>query len=262
MELSMSTIASETSTNQYGLVVGASGGIGLAFVRQLLADAGTTRVYATYRDRNRADALFDLAAAHGNRLRPLPLDLTDEREIDATLARVRQECDRLHTVINCVGFLHDERQQPEKSLRHIKAENLARYFQINSISAVLLAKHLQPLLRHEDRSVLANLSAKIGSIGDNALGGWYGYRASKAALNMLMRNVAIEYKRVCPQAIVAMLHPGTTDTRLSEPFQRNVPPGKLFTPERTVTQLLAIINNLTPADSGSFFSWDGQKLPW
>ncbi|MEO0946670.1 MAG: SDR family NAD(P)-dependent oxidoreductase [Cyanobacteria bacterium J06641_5] len=258
----MSAIASENSTSQYVLVLGASGGIGMAFVRQFLADANTIRVYATYRSRAGAGSLFDLAAAHGDRLRLLPLDLTVESEIEATLATVRQDCGRLHNVVNCVGFLHDKHQQPEKSLRHINAENLARYFQINSISAILLAKHLQPLLRHDERSVFANLSAKIGSIGDNALGGWYGYRASKAALNMLMRNVAIEYRRVCPNAIVVMLHPGTTDTRLSEPFQRNVPPEKLFTPERTVTQLLSIVNKLTPVESGSFFSWDGQRLPW
>lgn len=258
----MSAIANKMPVQRHALVLGASGGIGMAFVRQLLADASIVRVCATYRNRALAEPLLALTATQGDRLQVLPLDLTQETEIEAALATVREGSGRLHTIVNCVGFLHDERQQPEKSLRHIKAENLARYFQINSISAVLLAKHLQPLLRHDERSVFATLSAKIGSIGDNAIGGWYGYRASKAALNMLLRNVAIEYKRVCPQAIVAMLHPGTTDTRLSEPFQRNVPPGKLFSPERTVTQLLAIINNLTPEESGSFFSWDGQKLPW
>lgn len=258
----MSILANNPAAAQRALVLGANGGIGLAFVEQLLADPSIARIHATYRDRAKADRLFALAAASTDRLRILPLDLTQETEIEAAIATVRQDSDRLHLVINCVGFLHDGQQQPEKSLRHIKAENLARYFQINSISAVLLAKHLQPLLRHEERSVFANLSAKIGSIGDNFLGGWYGYRASKAALNMLMRNVAIEYKRTCRNAIVTVLHPGTTDTRLSEPFQRNVPPEKLFSPERTAAQLLAIIHRLTPEESGSFFSWDGQELPW
>ena len=258
----MSATANATLARHYALVLGANGGIGCAFVNQLLTDPQIVRVYATYRDRATASALFELAAAHGERLRVLALDLTVEAEIEAAIAKIREDCDRLHLAINCVGFLHDERQQPEKSLRHIKAENLMRYFQVNSISAVLLAKHLQPLLRHNERSVFASLSAKIGSIGDNFLGGWYGYRASKAALNMLMRNVAIEYKRVCPNAIVTVLHPGTTDTRLSEPFQRNVPPEKLFSVERTATQLLDIINRLTIEESGSFFSWDGQKLPW
>ncbi len=136
------------------------------------------------------------------------------------------------------------------------------YFQVNSIGAILLAKHLLPLFKHGDRSVFATISAKVGSIGDNQLGGWYGYRASKAALNMLMKTASIEYGRTCPQAIVVTLHPGTTDTRLSLPFQGNVPPEKLFSVERTVTQLLTVIEQLEDSDSGQFFSWDGSRLPW
>ncbi len=119
----------------------------------------------------------------------------------------------------------------------------------------MLAKHLLPLLRHGERSVFASISAKLGSIGDNKLGGWYGYRASKAALNMLMRTAAIEYKRSCPKALIVTLHPGTTDTRLSRPFQKNVSAEKLFSVERTVTQLLAVIEQLQEGDSGQFFSW-------
>jgi NAD(P)-dependent dehydrogenase (short-subunit alcohol dehydrogenase family) len=127
---------------------------------------------------------------------------------------------------------------------------------------VLLAKHLVPLLRHGDRSIFATISAKVGSIGDNQLGGWYGYRASKAALNMFMRTAAIEYGRKSPNTIVALLHPGTTDTRLSQPFQRNVPPEKLFSTERTVEQLWTVLNQLGPDNSGQFFSWDGAEIPW
>jgi NAD(P)-dependent dehydrogenase (short-subunit alcohol dehydrogenase family) len=127
---------------------------------------------------------------------------------------------------------------------------------------MLLFKQVQPLLKHDDRSILATISAKVGSIGDNQLGGWYGYRASKAALNMFIRTSSIEYKRTCPQAILVALHPGTTDTKLSLPFQRNVPPEKLFTVDRTVSQLLTVIENLTPADSGKFFSWDGSQIVW
>jgi NAD(P)-dependent dehydrogenase (short-subunit alcohol dehydrogenase family) len=119
-----------------------------------------------------------------------------------------------------------------------------------------------PLLRHKERSIFATISAKVGSIGDNRLGGWYGYRASKTALNMFMRTVAIEYSRRCPKNIVVTLHPGTTDTRLSKPFQKNVPPEKLFSVDRTVTQLLTVMENLEEGDSGQFFSWDGSRLPW
>jgi len=152
--------------------------------------------------------------------------------------------------------------QPEKSLRQVNSEQLLRYFQVNSIGAVLLAKHVQPLLKHRHRAIFATISAKVGSIGDNYLGGWYGYRASKASLNMLMHTVAIEYKRTCPRAIVVTLHPGTTDTQLSRPFQRNVPPEQLFAVDRTVQQLRTVIDRLQESDSGCFFSWDGSQLPW
>ena len=144
----------------------------------------------------------------------------------------------------------------------INSDNLLRYFQINSIGAILLAKHIMSLLRHKEDSIFANISAKVGSIGDNRLGGWYGYRASKAALNMFVKTISIEYSRRCPKTIVVALHPGTTDTRLSQPFQKNVPPEKLFSVERTVTQLLSVMSGLDISNSGEFFSWDGQNLPW
>lgn len=248
--------------NLNALIVGASGGIGLGFVQKLLQDDRVAKVYATYRQLESANSLLALQDQHPEQLVCLPLDITDEAQIAACSDRIRSQVDKLHLVINCVGLLHEGDLQPEKSLRQINPDHLMRYFQINSIGAVLLAKHLSPLFSHAERNVFATISAKIGSIGDNQLGGWYGYRASKAALNMLMRTVAIEYKRKSPNSIVVMLHPGTTDTRLSKPFQRNVPPEKLFPVERTVAQLLAVITNLQPQDSGEFFSWDGSRLPW
>lgn len=242
------------------LIVGASRGIGLGFVQHLLRDDRTTCLYATYRQESAE--LVGLAQEYGDRLVCLPMDVTDEAQIEAGMAQIYSRSDRLHLVIYCVGLLHDGALQPEKSLRQINAEHLSRYFQVNSIGAILLAKHLLPLLRHDDRSLFASISARLGSIGENQLGGWYGYRASKAALNMLMRTVAIEYGRTSPRTIVVTLHPGTTDTALSRPFQKNVPPEKLFSVERTVTQLLTVMENLTQADSGQFFSWDGTQLPW
>ncbi|MBD1846502.1 SDR family NAD(P)-dependent oxidoreductase [Cyanobacteria bacterium FACHB-63] len=237
------------------LIVGASQGIGLEFARQFLDRAD--RVYATYRSPD-CD-LFNLE--HSN-LERLSLDLTDEAQIEKAIAQIKSETTELDYVINCVGVLHDGAMQPEKSLRHLNADQLLKYFQINSIAAALLAKHVQPLLKHRDRAILATISAKVGSIEDNQIGGWYGYRASKAALNMFMRTTAIEFKRTCPNAIVVTLHPGTTDTRLSKPFQRNVPPEKLFSTDRTVQQLLAVLDKLQASDSGEFFSWDGTKLPF
>ena len=239
------------------LIVGASQGIGLEFVRQFLESDRVDRVYATYRNPQ-----SELLTISDSRLRCLSMDITEEPQIATVVKEIQTETAALHYVINCVGVLHEGAMQPEKSLRQLNAEQLLHYFQVNSIGAVLLAKHVQPLLKHSDRAILATISAKIGSIGDNYLGGWYGYRASKAALNMFMRTTAIEYKRTCPQAIVVTLHPGTTDTRLSRPFQRNVPPEKLFLVERTVQQLLAVLDQLQENDSGEFFSWDGSRLPW
>ncbi|WP_066383004.1 SDR family NAD(P)-dependent oxidoreductase [Anabaena sp. CA = ATCC 33047] len=244
------------------LIVGASQGIGLGFVKKLLQDERINKIYATYRQPKSASELIDLADKYSSRLTCLVVDITDELQIAEAIQKIKTQINQLHLVINCVGLLHEGDLQPEKSLRQINSENLLRYFQVNSIGAVLLAKHLLPLFRHNDTAVFATISAKLASIGDNKLGGWYGYRASKTALNMFMRNVAIEYGRTCPNAIVVTLHPGTTDTSLSRPFQRNVAADKLFSVERTVTQLLAVIEKLNKGDSGQFFSWDGSKLPW
>lgn len=252
----------ETLHNAQVLIVGASRGIGLGFVQHLLQDARCDRIYATYRRATTAEDLFALKDNFADRLRCLPLDITDEAQIEATLSQIGRETPRLNLVIYCVGLLHDGTFQPEKSLRQISSESLLRYFQVNSIGAALLAKHCVGLLKHNTPSVLAAISAKVGSIGDNQLGGWYGYRASKAALNMLIKTAAIEYSRKSPKTILTLLHPGTTDTQLSQPFQRGVPPEKLFPVERTVSQLMTVIEGLEASDSGEFFSWDGSRLPW
>lgn len=244
------------------LIVGASQGIGLGFVKKLLKDQRIGKIYATYRQPESASELINLANENSERLICLSLDITNESQISEAIQQISTQVNKLHLVVNCVGLLHEGSLQPEKSLRQINPENLLRYFQINSIGAVLLAKHLLPLFKHGERSVFASISAKVGSISDNQLGGWYGYRASKAALNMFMRTAAIEYGRSSPKTLVVTLHPGTTDTRLSRPFQKNVPAEKLFSVERTVTQLLGVIEQLKEGDSGQFFSWDGSRLPW
>ncbi len=244
------------------LVVGASQGIGLGFVQQLLDDPTVTKLYATYRNPETAKDLLALSQWQGERLVLLKMDVTDEAQIEAAIQHIKQTDGKLHVAIYCVGLLHDGDFQPEKSLRSLNKDQLLRYFEVNAIGAGLLAKHLMGILRHKEPSTFAAVSAKVGSIGDNRLGGWYGYRASKAALNMLMKTTALEYERRCPNTRVVMLHPGTTDTQLSEPFQRNVPPEKLFPVERTVRQLLDILSQLKPGETGKFFSWDGTELPW
>lgn len=244
------------------LIVGASQGIGLGFVRSLLQQDNVPRIFATYRQGNTAQELLQLAQESGDRLTCLQVDITEEAQIAAATQQIKESVGQLHLVIYCVGVLHQENLSPEKSLRQINAENLIYSFQVNSIGAVLLAKHLMPLFKKTEKSIFACISAKVGSIGDNRLGGWYGYRASKAALNMFLKTTAIEYSRRCPKTIVVALHPGTTDTQLSQPFQKNVPPGKLFPVAKTVNLLSQVIANLEQKDSGEFFSWDGSQLPW
>lgn len=247
---------------KHSFVIGASQGIGLEFVRQLLNHPEVELIFATYRTAETAAGLLDLASQFPHKLLTFSLDITQEDEIEKTIQKIQEKVTDLYFVINCVGILHEGNLQPEKSLRQINAQQLLRYFEVNSIGTALLAKHLMPLFRHRSRAVFATISAKIGSIGDNRLGGWYGYRASKAALNMFIRTTAIEYSRRCPKTIVVALHPGTTNTKLSQPFQKNVPPEKLFSTEKTVSQLLTVIHNLVPEHSGEFFSWDGSFLPW
>ncbi len=252
----------EGINNANALIVGASQGIGLGFVRTLLENPTINKIYATYRNSESAQELILLSNQHSDRLICLEVDITDESQIEARIKQISATVDKLHLVIYCVGVLHEGKLTPEKSLRQINSENLLYYFQVNSIGAVLLAKHLMPLFRQSDRSIFASISAKVGSIGDNRLGGWYGYRASKAALNMFLKTTAIEYSRRCPKTIVVALHPGTTDTRLSKPFQKNVPPEKLFPVEHTVSLLSKVIAGLDIKNSGQFFSWDGSQLPW
>lgn len=260
MPLLPSIITDNSPAN--ALVVGATQGIGLEFVRQLLRAGNLAHIFATYRSEATATELRRLSDQNPGRVHCIAMDLTKEEQIESGMQTVQAIAPQLHIVINCVGLLHNDQQQPEKALRQLNADNLIQYFQVNSIGPALLAKHLMPLLKHKSPSIFATISAKVGSIGDNRLGGWYGYRASKAALNMFLKTAAIEYSRRNPNTTLVLLHPGTTDTQLSKPFQRGVPPEKLFSTEKTVSQLLEVLSNVTPEDSGEFFSWDGSRLPW
>lgn len=248
--------------NKNVLIIGASQGIGFGFVQQLVNDPQVNKIYGTYRNINHADLLLMMKEKYPDKLQCLQGDVTQESDIINVINEIKKATNNLHLVINCVGILHENDLQPEKSLRHINTENLLRYFTVNSIPTVLFAKHLLPLLKHKESSIFASISGKVGSIEDNRLGGWYGYRASKSALNMFIKNIAIEYSRVSKKTVVVALHPGTTNTNLSKPFQNNVPPEKLFSVELCTQQLLAIINNLTMDDHGKFFSWNGDILPW
>ena len=246
------------------LIQGASRGIGLEFVRQCLAEPGVGTVWATCRDPGNAPDLQALARASGDRLRLVALDCTDEASVRRAADQVREADGRLHLLVNAAGLLHDRGRgiRPEKRLEDVTPEALTALFQVNAAGPLLVARHFRPLLAHGDPAVFAAISARVGSIGDNGKGGWYAYRGSKAALNQYIRTLAIELLRRAPAVTCAALHPGTTDTDLSAPFQASVPAGQLFEVERTVTQLLQVMAGLGPEDSGGFFAWDGQPIPW
>lgn len=188
-----------------------------------------------------------------------PVDMTNEGALERALATASVLGD-IRLAINATGFLHDAEQKPEKSWRELDAQKLTKAFAINSIGPALLMKHLLPLLPRTGKAVFANLSARVGSIGDNRLGGWYAYRASKAALNQLVRTAAIELERRAPQAFCVALHPGTVATSLSAPFAK--PEAKPHTPLEAARHLLNVLERLEPGDSGGFFDWRGETVPW
>lgn len=235
------------------LVTGASGAIGRAVIRALLASPRPARVIAVSR-------------------RPAPHALADARltwvETDVASEAGRQAIAEalsdtpLHLWFNAIGALHDNQMTPEKRLEELDEEALLRLYRINAITPALLLKTLHPRLKGRHPAIVASLSARVGSIGDNRLGGWYGYRASKAAHNMLMRTAAVELKRLNAQSCVLCLHPGTTDSPLSRPFQARVPEGKLFTPAFVAERLLEVIGQRDTEESGSFWDWAGEPIPW
>ncbi|MBL0162464.1 MAG: SDR family NAD(P)-dependent oxidoreductase [Xanthomonadales bacterium] len=245
------------------LITGGSSGIGLGLVRELVANRHVAAVTAVSRRATQSDALSALAdECAGDRLKMLDCDLTDEASIERLPAWLRAHHPRLHLVINTAGILHDQNLRPERSITQLTRNALDQAFALNAFAPILLARAVMPLLDREEASVFASLSARVGSIGDNRLGGWYAYRASKAAQNQLIRTFAIELSRRNPKACCLLLHPGTVDTPLSTPFQANVPAEKLFSIERASNQLLGIIAAASPADSGRFIAWDGSDIAW
>jgi NAD(P)-dependent dehydrogenase (short-subunit alcohol dehydrogenase family) len=225
------------------VVIGASGGIGGALV-------------ASLQDASEFGTVIALARSFDAERR---IDITDEASIATAAGRLSGP---VRLVIVATGALQGPGfAEPEKTYRALDALALMESFRLNAMGPALVAKHLLPLMAPRGKTVFAALSARVGSIGDNRAGGWHAYRASKAALNMILRNLAIETARRNPDAICVGLHPGTVDTGLSRPFQRGVPEGQLFTPETSARHLLTVIDGLTAADSGTVLAWDGQTIP-
>ena len=235
-------------------VIGASGGLGRAFVDSLARCPTVARIAAF----SRSDPGF-----LDPKVRWAQMDLEDERSLAEAADTTALPDEAYHIVIVATGLLHDGAGlQPEKTWRALDAASLERSLKVNCVGPALAAKHFLPLLARDRKSVFAALSARVGSIEDNHLGGWYAYRASKAALNMLIKTLSIELSRQNPRAICLALHPGTVDTSLSKPFQRTVPNGKLFAPDDAASNLLGVLDRASVADTGRHLAWDGARIPY
>ncbi|YCH20871.1 SDR family NAD(P)-dependent oxidoreductase [Pseudomonas sp. D1-3] len=243
------------------LIAGASRGIGLALCAALLERDDVTQVWAVARHASTCAELAKLAEQHGQRLKRVDCDARDEHALDALVSKIGEQCDHLHLVISTLGILHQDGAKAEKSLSQLTLASLQASFATNTFAPILLLKHLLPLLRKQPATFVA-LSARVGSIGDNRLGGWYSYRASKAALNQLLHTAGIELKRLNPASTVLAIHPGTTDTQLSQPFQANVPEGQLFEPAFSAHRIIELLGAHGPDDSGTFWAWDNKPIVW
>jgi NAD(P)-dependent dehydrogenase (short-subunit alcohol dehydrogenase family) len=221
------------------IIIGARGGIGAAFADALEADARYERVIRLHRESDP------------------PVDILNE----ASLASAALACADMNPdlVIVATGLLHSDSKGPEKSLRELDPDWMMQNYRVNAIGPALVAKHFLPIMAKNAPICFAALSARVGSISDNRLGGWHSYRASKAALNMFIRNLAIEWQRKNPQSVIVGLHPGTVETPLSAPFKGN-PAHERFTPARAATDMLTALEALTPAQSGQIFAYDGTMI--
>ncbi|XP_077470149.1 C-signal isoform X1 [Stigmatopora argus] len=257
------------------LVQGASRGLGLQFCKYILKNKPPANVIATCRNPDGAVELQGLAGQYHDRLTVLQLDVNREADIREAADRVKGSFGRLDLMINSSALLHPS-GKGETSLRDVSAQGIIATLTTNTVGPLVMAKYFAPLLqkgsggfgrqptenakRHS--GIIVNITAKVGSIGDNGLGGWYSYRMSKAALNMATKNLSIELGRARPKVVCVCLHPGTVDTNLSKPYHKNVPEGKLFSAECSVEYLMAIVEGLDVEKTGKAYNWDGTQLPW
>ncbi|KAL3926738.1 MAG: hypothetical protein SGBAC_013352 [Bacillariaceae sp.] len=270
-------VARNSDADAVFVVSGASRGIGLQFVKTLLARCKGT-IVALCRKPEKAQGLNDfmmtLSADQQSRIKVLPLDLEDQDSIDSAVENIKSSFDRVDMLLNVAGLLGDGKDTPgpERSITKIERDWITKTMDINMIGPVMLSQGLAPLMEQRRRrgksddsggrpiAVVANLSARVGSISDNGLGGWYSYRISKSALNQATRTMAHELKRKSIWCVA--LHPGTTDTDLSKPFQKNVQGGRLFPVDFTVESLLGVIDSMKEDNSGGLYDWAGKAIPF
>lgn len=234
-------------SSRHLLITGST--IGLALAEAFAAEPSVDRITLTWHKKPLEPT--------SSKIQLRQVDLTLEGSIESAFS----EIDQLDGVINTVGILHGDNFGPEKTIRRFDPEQFLNSMALNCLPTLTLAKYAGPLLKKSPSSFFTSLSARVGSIGDNRSGGWYSYRTSKAALNMAIKNIAIEWGRTMPRCTVAGLHPGTVETPLSKPFVKENQPG-LFTPEDSAQYLKAVLDQLTPEQTGQLFAWDGQVIPW
>ncbi len=254
--MSVEPLSPWSAWSGHALVVG-GGGIGRALLQDLGARAPRLQLWCAQRRSAEAD---DPLIASG--LRQLHLDVSDDESVRQLHQLALERLSPLRLVIYTAGLLHEGALAPEKRLSQVNRRDLERSFSVNAWGPLLVAQAIEAALPRQQPALFASLSARVGSIGDNRLGGWYGYRAAKAAQNQLLTTLAIEWRRRLPQVCVTLLHPGTTATALSAPFRSGVPPEQLFSPARAAGQLLDLLEQQTPAESGNFLAWDGSAIPW
>ena len=239
------------------VIQGAGRGLGLAFAHHALR-AGATNLYLTARNPQDCEGFRQLQPSE--RVQWFNLDSLNSDQIATTGEGILAAAPTIDRIIITAGILHDGEIQPEKRVGALEAEAMLHLYQINAMGPVLFLKSLWPALRRAHPITAASLSARVGSISDNRLGGWYSYRASKAALNQYMRTLSIELARYNDQAKIVTLHPGTVETDLSQPYRSQVAKGQLKSSAESADQLWAVLDRLSAADSGGFFAYDGKPI--
>lgn len=249
----------EFSKAENALIFGINKGIGLAIAENLLTNYPNLVLYGVYRtDSNELD---ELKIQFQERFHLFKVRKIDEENLGLISNKLKSQNIKLQFIFSAIGVLHNETLQPEKSLRSLEHKSFMQVIETNTLSFGLIVKTFEKFLSKDVPSMISCISAKVGSISDNRMGGWYSYRISKAALNMLIKCLAIELGRKYKHLSVISIHPGTTRSSLSEPFIKNTP-YKLHTPAETAQNILNVLNGKNEDQTGSFYSWDGEELPW
>ena len=236
------------------IVIGGNGGIGNALVKKLSQLNEIGSVYCC--SRKKPNGLPSEANW-------IPFDITSENSIIEASQNIKRQCQNVRLIIIASGILYDKyANMPEKSLKDINADYFFEVFKVNTLGPILTAKHFTSIFEKQNKTIMCILSARVGSIEDNNLGGWYSYRSSKSAVNMMAKSLSIEMKRKNGDSITALIHPGTVDTALSKPFQSSVAKNKLFTTDKAAESILSVIGGWNNESNGGFFAWNGQKIPF